>query len=211
MLQADAGVRTEILAGDSLTRRLPEIGALRIAVFRDFPYLYEGDPAYEAEYLKPYVASTAALVMGAFDGDRLVGVTTAAPMEDHAEDFAAPFAERGIPLSSVYYFGESVLLREYRGQGLGHAFFEARETRGRALGRRHAAFCAVIRPKDHPARPADYTPLDAFWSKRGYSKVDGLIARFNWRDIGDSAETEKPMQFWMKALQIARSAQSGTE
>ncbi|RJF93288.1 GNAT family N-acetyltransferase [Sphingomonas cavernae] len=200
MLAAGASVRTELLAGDSLARRLPEIGALRIAVFRDFPYLYEGDPAYEAAYLRPYATSPDALVMGAFDGDRLVGVTTAAPMEDHAEDFAAPFAARGIDISTIYYFGESVLLPQYRGQGIGHAFFDAREERGRALGRRHAAFCAVTRPADHPARPADYAPLDTFWTKRGYARVDGLVAGFAWRDIGDPAETEKPMQFWMKAL-----------
>lgn len=200
MTCAGAGVRTQILAGDSLTRRLPEIGALRIAVFCDFPYLYDGDPAYEAEYLRPYAESPDALVVGAFDGDRLVGVTTATPMEDHAEDFAAPFAARGIDLSSVYYFGESVLLREYRGYGLGHVFFDAREAKGRALGRTHAAFCAVIRPDNHPAHPSGYTPLDAFWTRRGYAKIDGLIARFAWRDIGEAEETDKPMQFWMKAL-----------
>lgn len=193
-------IRIEILAGDSLTRLLPAIGALRIAVFRDFPYLYDGDAGYEAEYLAAYVKSPDSLVTGAFDGDRLIGVATAAPMEDHAEDFAAPFAARGQDLGTIYYFGESVLLPEYRGLGIGHRFFDAREARARALGRAHAAFCAVVRPDDHPARPALYTPLHAFWRKRGYAPVDGLIAHFRWRDIGEWQESEKPMQFWMKAF-----------
>jgi hypothetical protein len=26
------------------------------------------------------------------------------------------------------------------------------------------------------------------------------IARFSWKDLGDTAETEKPLQFWMRAL-----------
>jgi len=64
----------------------------------------------------------------------------------------------------------------------------------------HAAFCAVVRPEDHPLRPKDYVPLDAFWQKRGYAKADGLVTRFAWKDIDRSGETEKPMQFWMRAL-----------
>ena len=41
----------------------------------------------------------------------------------------------------------------------------------------HCAFCAVVRPPDHPLRPAGYVPLDAFWTARGYAKVEGVVAR----------------------------------
>ena len=87
---------------------------------------------------------------------------------------------RGIDPASVFYFGESVLLPEYRGQGIGHAFFDHREAAARAWGASRASFCAVIRPPDHPARPAGYVPLDAFWAKRGYAPVPGLIGEFTW-------------------------------
>lgn len=186
-----------IAAGD-LPAILPELARLRIEVFRAFPYLYDGEMAYEERYLRTYAASPGAIVVGAWDGGRLVGAATGAPMEDHAAEFARPFAGRGFDLSQIFYCGESVLLPEYRGQGAGHAFFDHREARGRALGRRWSCFCAVIRPESHPARPAGYAPLDPFWRKRGYRPVEGLVTRFAWRDIGDEAETEKPMQFWMR-------------
>ena len=32
------------------------------------------------------------------------------------------------------------------------------------------------------------------------NEVPGLMAHFSWKDIGEDAETEKPMQFWLKAL-----------
>jgi len=48
--------------------------------------------------------------------------------------------------------------------------------------------------------PAGYRPLDAFWSKRGYQKVDGLIGSYRWKEVDTTEETDKPMQFWMKAL-----------
>ena len=44
-----ADVRIETLQGRAL---LPVPARLRITVFRDFPYLYEGDDAYEAGHLR---------------------------------------------------------------------------------------------------------------------------------------------------------------
>lgn len=193
-------LRVEPLPAAGLAAALPELARLRIAVFRAFPYLYDGDMAYEERYLRAYADSPGAIVVGAWDGARLIGAATGAPMEDHAAEFARPFAERGFDLADIFYCGESVLLAGYRGQGVGHAFFDHREAQARALGRSLACFCAVIRPDDHPARPPDYAPLDPFWRKRGYHPVEGLVAAFPWRDIGDSAETEKPMQFWMREL-----------
>ena len=55
-------------------------------------------------------------------------------------------------------------------------------------------------PADHPARPADYRPLDAFWRKRGYEKLDDVVAEYSWKDLGDTVETAKPLQFWMRKL-----------
>jgi GNAT superfamily N-acetyltransferase len=193
-------IRIEPLTGHALGERIDDLAALRIAVFRAFPYLYDGDAAYERDYLKAYADSPGAIVIGAFDSERLIGAATAAPMEDHAAEFAAPFESRGHDLSTILYFGESVLLPDYRGHGLGHAFFDGREAHARALGRDHATFCAVVRPADHSARPADYSPLDRFWSKRGYAPLDGVTTTFSWKDVGESVETDKPMQFWMKTL-----------
>ena len=64
----------------------------------------------------------------------------------------------------------------------------------------HAAFCAVIRDENDPRKPAGYRSLEAFWTKRGYRPVNGLVGSYAWQEIGAVAETEKPMQFWMKRL-----------
>lgn len=192
-------ITTRILTGDGLTAALGELARLRIAVFRDWPYLYDGDEAYERGYLRAY-AAPGAVVVAAMDGDRMVGAATGAPMEHHASDFAAAFAGRPEALEDIFYCAESVLLPEYRGHGLGHAFFDGREAQGRALGRRWSAFCSVVRPDDHPARPAGYRPLDGFWRKRGYAPLPGVTAQFRWRDLGETEETAKPLQFWIKPL-----------
>lgn len=193
-------MQTRVLTGPALDAALDDVAALRIAVFRDWPYLYEGSLDYERRYLESYRTSPGAVVVGAFDGPRLVGAATGTPLEDHAEDFAAPFAATGLPLDSVFYCAESVLLPAYRGRGLGHAFFDLREAHARALGRRFSAFCAVIRPGDHPLKPETYRPLDDFWRKRGYAPMPGVIAHFRWTDVGQTGETEKPLHFWGRPL-----------
>ncbi len=188
------------LTGGAVEAALDDLARLRIMVFREWPYLYDGDLDYERRYMASYRDSPGAILVGAFDGERLVGAATGTPMEDHAEDFAAAFAGTGVDLGTIFYCAESVLLPAYRGQGAGHAFFEKREAHARALGRTHAAFCGVVRPEDHPLRPEDYRPLDGFWQKRGYAKLPGVVARFQWKDIDRDTETDHPLQFWMRAL-----------
>jgi GNAT superfamily N-acetyltransferase len=178
---------------------LPDVAALRIEVFRDWPYLYDGDLAYEETYLQAY-QSPSALIVGAYDGARLVGASTAAPLSEHADDFAAAFDGTNLNIEEIYYCAESVLLPQYRGQGVGHRFFDLREAQARDLGYAKCCFCAVIRPKDHPARPVGYRPLDDFWRARGYAPLDGVVAEFHWKDLGDAEQTAKPLQFWMRDL-----------
>ncbi len=193
-------IEVRALTGAALDAALDDVAALRIAVFRDWPYLYDGTLEYERDYLQTYRDSPGAILVGAFDGARLVGAATGTPMEDHASEFAEPFRAVGLALDQIFYCAESVLLMEYRGQGIGHRFFDLREAHARDMGRSHVAFCSVIRPADHPMRPADYRSNDAFWQKRGYAQLPGIVAEFSWKDLGQTAETTKPLQFWMRAL-----------
>lgn len=188
------------LTGAALEAALDDVAGLRIAVFRDWPYLYDGDLAYERDYLQSYRDSDKAIVVGAFDGGRLVGASTGAPLTDHADDFAAAFAGSGLDLGDIFYCAESVLLPGYRGQGIGHRFFDHREAHARALGFVKSAFCAVQRPDDHPMRPTDYRPLDPFWRARGYEPLPGVVAQFLWKDVDETRETQKPLQFWIRDL-----------
>jgi hypothetical protein len=61
-------------------------------------------------------------------------------------------------------------------------------------------FSVLDSPKDHPARPVDFVPLDRFWSKRGYSIQPELQTEFSWKELGEEMASPKQMTFWMKRL-----------
>lgn len=194
-------LRIESIIGPRLGDLLPELASLRMQVFREWPYLYDGTLEYEEEYLQPFLRSPQAICVVAWDGEQLVGASTGSPLSGQDPEFSNPFQGSSYPIERVFYLGESVLLSDYRGQGLGHAFFDGREAHARRLsGFEWSAFCAVVRPREHPLRPAHYRPLDAFWQKRGYAPDPTLVAQYRWRDLDQQAESDHPMQFWLRRL-----------
>jgi GNAT superfamily N-acetyltransferase len=103
-------------------------------------------------------------------------------------------------VARLFYFGESVLVPGYRGLGVGHRFFDAREDVARAAGAEAAIFCAVVRPADHVLRPGEARDLHPFWRTRGYAPMEGFTCSLNWKDIDNAQETAHLMQFWSKRL-----------
>lgn len=187
--------------GPALSNKIDDLGRLRIQVFQDWPYLYQGDLDYERKYLGTYLRSPTSFALLAYDGEKLIGATTAIELQDESEEFQAPFRGRGMNPKEVVYFGESILLASYRGLGIGKEFMRARLEYAQGLpGKKLAAFCAVIRPPSHPARPAGYRPLDNFWRSQGFSLEPGMIAEYEWKDLGEKEESKKALQFWLRPL-----------
>jgi len=188
------------ISGPEVEPYLPALAQLRIRVFREFPYLYEGTMAAEEQYLLTYRNSPDSVLVIAQDGETIIGVSTALPLTDHEASVHLPFLENNYNLAEVFYYGESVLLPEYRKQGIGVAFFQERERFAKKLQRfKWAAFCGVVRPKDHPLRPADYEPLDEFWKNRGFHSTE-MYAHMEWPDVDEQQPTKKSLRFWIKAL-----------
>lgn len=187
------------LNGSDAIPHIDDLAKLRCEVFREYPYLYSGDLGYEREYLAHYTSKRAFLVIAKFE-NQIIGVSTCMAMMEADPAFQAPFIAAGYDLEKICYFGESVLIPEFRGHGVGHRFFDLRENWAISQHLTTQTFCAVLRPDDHPARPVDYRPHDAFWNKRGYARHDHLIAELDWPEIGSepNACTKHQLVFWLK-------------
>lgn len=186
--------------GDELRAALPDLARLRMEVFRDFPYLYEGSAEYEERYLGTYLRAPGALVVLARDGERVVGASTALPLIFETPEVQAPFLTSEFDLGGVLYLGESVLLPAYRGQGLGHRFFDEREAHAERLGLAVTTFCAVQRSPLPPTLPLGFRSLHSFWRSRGYVERPDLQTTMRWADVGEAEETPKVMRFWVRRL-----------
>ena len=194
-------LRISVATGSELQRHIADLARLRISVFREYPYLYDGTEAYEARYLQTYTASGSAMAVLAFDGETIVGASTAIPMQDETLAFKQPFIDAGIDPSTLFYCGESVLLAQYRGQGIYKRFFAERENFARKLGGfEHSCFCGVVRPDNDSRRPSNYMPLDDIWQHFGYHPRPDLIASFSWTEVGHAQASDHSMMFWIKPL-----------
>lgn len=195
-------IKTLTVVGKALEAYISDLARLRIAVFREYPYLYDGTETYEQDYLQTYIASGSAMAVLAFDGDQVIGASTGIPMADETAEFKQPFLESGINPETLFYCGESVLLPRYRGKGVYKQFFSGREDYARSLGAlKNSCFCAVVRPDNHPHKPEGYTPLDAIWKHFGYQPRADLMLHYSWKDIDQMETTKHPMMFWIKSLE----------
>ena len=186
--------------GKAILPYLDALAKLRIDIFREYPYLYEGTMDYEEKYLQSYADCPDTVISVAFDRDKIVGASTATPLAMAYDIWQAPFLEQNYNLNEFFYFGEFILLPEYRGKGLCTRFFTLAENAARDYGSHFATLCSVKRPDNHPDKPMHYQGVDSLWEHFGYRRDDTLVALAKWQDIGDSDETEKPMIFWIKEL-----------
>ena len=180
---------------------IEQVAALRIAVFREWPYLYDGTVDFERWYIAKLAEAEGAIIVAAKDGDDVIGVSTGMPLLSEHEELIGPFSEFGFDPAEVFYGAETVTLPEYRGRGLYREFLERRRAHAKRLGGfRWETFCGVVRPADHPLRDHSARPVEAVWERLGYRRVEGLTTGFSWKELDQDEQSEKVMQFWIREL-----------
>lgn len=196
-----SNVNISVLSDIQVSSCIEEIARLRINIFKEYPYLYDGDLNYEADYLKKFVHTPDSIVVILKDNEHVVGAMTGLPLKYEDESIQRPWLEQSEDIEKVYYFSEILIYPEYRGKGFGQKIFDLAEKT--VIGfNTYTIFslATVIRPEDHPEKPGDYKELYAFWSKNGYTNNENLICRIPWKEIGEDVASSKPLMFWLKKL-----------
>lgn len=193
-------ISERVLTGAAIADVLDDLATLRLDIFRDYPYLYQGRREDELTYLGTYAEVPDACVILAYDGNTIVGAATGMPLVHEDARMLEAFAGTALPLSEVYYVGELLFLPAYRNHGLGRKLLARLERQIRSLGRYRTFTCATVeRPDDHPVRPRDYIPITRFLARTGFARLPGVTTHFTWRET-DGVNRDHPMQFWSREL-----------
>lgn len=189
------------VSGKDIEPFIHELAQLRINIFYEWPYIYEGSLEYEKKYLSTYTQNDESFLAIATLNEKIIGASSAVKLSRADTAFSTPLKQAGYNLDEWTYFGESLLMSEYRGQGVGHQFFDLRENWARSMNSKGCLFCSVIRSSDHPLRPAHPRDLEPFWRSRGYSPLEDIVVHYSWPDRNAKQESEKPMKVWIKHLE----------
>lgn len=187
------------LANHQIAQNIEDIARLRIDIFREYPYLYDGDFKYEANYLSKFAHVSNSVLIVLKDNEHIVGSITGLPLQYEDSDIQAPWIDKGLAIKHVYYFSEILIYPKYRGKGIGQQLFAQAEATVTALNQYHCfSLATIIRPKHHPSSPYNYKNVEDFWTKNGYQKQEHLICHITWKEIGETNESPKPLVFWTK-------------
>lgn len=185
-----------LLTGEEASEYFNEIAGLRIGLFKEFPYLYEGSLEYEAGYLQTYFKAKSVQVLLLFDGDKVVGFSNSISLAEESDEFKKPFLDQGLKLEDYLYIGEVMFNADYRQKGIARQIMDHHATRAKELGTKQC-FITVDRPDDHPARPTDYQPTDPLWIHFGFNKAD-FTMKMKWQQVDTHKEEENTLNIWVK-------------
>jgi len=79
--QSKDGISLQAFTGEEAKKYTKQIANIRITMFKEFPYLYEGSLEGEEEYLNIYFSSTNSIVLLVLDGDKVVGFSNSIPLK----------------------------------------------------------------------------------------------------------------------------------
>lgn len=96
----------DLLTGSAAAIRLDDLATLRLEIFREFPYLYDGDRGEEIAYLKCYAETPDAFVLIVSDGQQVVGAATGMPLRCEGAELVRPFDGTAYAVEQIYYIGE---------------------------------------------------------------------------------------------------------
>jgi GNAT superfamily N-acetyltransferase len=193
-------ITERLLVGPAVGPCLEALASLRINIFREYPYLYDGRREDELNYLRHYMEVPDAFVISVDDAGSMVGAATGIPLCHENQDLIDPLAGTSYPIAETFYVGELLFYPAYRNRGLGMGLISMVEKQVRSLGNFRYLTCAtVVRPEDHQLRPKEYVPIDRFLDRIGFRTLPGVTTRFSWKEI-DGISYDHPMQFWLKEL-----------
>ena len=186
----------EIFGGEKIKDVIDELGNFRITIFKEYPYLYDGNLDYERKYLSRYGNISDSILLLVRNKEGILGAATGIPLINDEPEFTEPFKDKN--LDEIFYIGELMIRKDNRSKGIGTLLLKNMLDLIDKNQFKTVCLYTVYRGNNHPLKPDFYQSPDSLWRKFGFEKHSSYIVYFSWRDLGNVVETEKPMNVWIK-------------
>ena len=137
--------------GKDVNSLLDQVCRMRIEFFREYPYLYVGNYEYEKEYITGLSKSSRSMIASAYYENELIAISTALPLVSEAdilEELPKIFSNAGYDPTRYYYYGEIIILPDYRGIKLSQRLYNEHQTFAQKWGYKNACLAVVVRDKN---------------------------------------------------------------
>ena len=194
--------------GSGIVEILEDVARLRIELFRDFPYLYDGNLEYERNYLAGLSENEESFVVAAYQDDEAVGAATALPLSSNAEILDGVqdrFSRAGIRPEDCYYYSEILVRPSHRRRGISKEFYRQREETALRLGYSAACFSALKIEEIASPRPPDYFDPSDMWQRMGFHRHGDICVDYHWPTLqadGTTVDMKHRLYFWSHGLGV---------
>lgn len=198
-------IQFRMVTGLKIRPYIPSIARLRVEIFQEPPYHMDSEFRDEMLFLEKYPLAKDSVAILVFDRGALIGSAVGIPLAKETDEFLKPFKEHHLTPSTYYHFGESILLKNYRGRGIYHHFFDLREEHVNKLKTYdHICFCHI----DHPASEMESYHLHDFWRKRGYVQYPDMKCELSWKTPEEKTRSSKFLSYWIKFIECQTTAKT---
>lgn len=198
-LTAHEAVQVKTFEGPAITQHLDEIARLNNQIYREYPYLYNGEDAEYSSYLKSYAQTENSLVCIAYDHGKAVGLAAAMPLAKSRDFYSTPFSENGYNVQQIFYLGEFGLAPQFQGHGITDAMYQKIQDFAKAKGYETVSLWELNNPSP-TQKPAGYIPREDFWKKLGFIQHPELNFTISWTNINETEESPHKAIYWLKKL-----------
>ena len=92
-----------ILRQEEFNAGIDELAFLRINVFREYPYFYDGNLEYDKNYLCQYLSTKNSILVIARDKERIIGAISGIPLNKTFSDCRNVFVEQMLQ-AFIFFF-----------------------------------------------------------------------------------------------------------
>jgi len=196
---AMGAIRVETFQGEEIAPYTNEIVQLCNKIYREYPYLYNGEDAGYESYLESYSQSKEAIICLAFADEKAVGIAAGIPMSQRRNRYDQTLLEHGYDPDALFYLGEFGLKPEYQGRGIEEVMYQSIEDFARK-NRNLTTICfwEIANSLDLSQRHSGYLPKEDFWKKLGFIRHPELNFVIFWTNINESQDSPHSAVYWLK-------------